>query len=1156
MNAANRLVLTVCLGVMGLLPVASRSFAATVESGSGLRLDVSDEGRITGLHIGQVQVPLPSPGGLAVADFKQQPTPVNLVPNGGFEDAAKGWQLGKGQSLDTAVFHSGKTSARLEVPGPEKGSSNLGVFVPVKPNTRYRVGLWLRREKVAVCGVYSCQYDDKHHVSDSKGQQGVTIPKQDGVWLPLTWEIVTESKTTRLSLRADIYHATGTLWLDDLFVEEYSEGMYEPVAARVEAVPGGVALHAAMSKRGLDLQATLRGDKECIRIDGTISDTTGRDRALGVKFALPLDLSGWTWHLDAHDREPIDTKRMYRHTYKCVSGVGVCSIYPWMAVSSADAGLSLALPLSQGPRAFLLQHDQRVPEMQAVFFFGLARDAGKNPSRATFSLVLYPHDPAWGMRSAMQRYYKLFPESFVKRPTFEGYLNYADLERFDPKTHQMVVWQKDRFEDASDFGEGYKFVWGLHGCYDYRQVPYEDQKLPADETVFSLLANMIKAEQAKPRGYAPTADTIKKVVFGPDGNIAYIADTRYWRAHEGYNHSDLPGWGFNFRVHEDPDISPALALMARQRAERTSADPTHRPWDATFTADAIEGYMANGHCLNFRREHFATTVPPLVFGVKNLQPAILNTIWDFHAKAWWPISQEHKITVYGNANQYEQVFTAPWVDVPMTEGSWEPRFGRWERYLRAIAHRKIWRHWHAWDDRGGYSGGNPGHVQRHFRYCLAYAIYPALGTVQVDCGNLDMHRALYRQYVPAIEELSVAGWDPVPLATATQEVVVERYGEFSQGELHFTLLNEAKKPVETLLKPDWNALGVPAGEELVVLDILPGGPQLALFPREGCRVTVEPEGCRAIWVGTRSQAARHGLRMAAATLAKIERLFATEMPPGAKAIWQDALGQAQAGSQADASQALKSAEAIQQAARQSLPAAISTRAPVDLAKLLLRVRSQASLVPVALLGIQITAPRKVDAVPGRSLLVPCVFDPGNARVTDAQCRVASPWPELAAKSQVAPAGQRERMAELAVPAEPPRRLLPYLFEIFGKTDAGPVTIATPIDVEIGDPLEVKLSPVKVLRNQEQTLKVTVVNRLDENAQLAFKWAAPGKVKITPAEMPLAIPAGGTVESSLVLALDKDVAIGSLRLRWTAQSKNARFTSAGPVFLTVDDATGK
>lgn len=1137
--------------------------AHRVETAKGLRLELSDEGRVTGMSIGGSVLPLRGNGGLAIADFKHQPAPVNLIPNAGFEDGATGWRLAKGQSLDSSVTHFGKTSARLEVAGPVAASSNLEVVVPVKPNTRYRVGMWLRRQGVGVCGAYSSERDENGRLSGKQSQVGTAIPKQDGVWLPLTWEIVTEPATRRLSLRADIYRSTGTLWLDDYFIEEVSEGVYEPVAGKTQRVADGVALKAALPDRGLEVDAVVRQGKECLRIDGEVRDTTGEDRALGLRFALPLDLAGWTWYRDAEERETIQAGSVYRHTYKCRTGIGLCSIYPWSAVTGPDAGLSLALPLAQGPRVFLLQHDQTRQETSLTFFLGLAKDAGHHPSRAPFSFVLYAHGPAWGMRAAMETYYRLFPESFVKRPTFEGYLNYANMERFDPANHTLVVNSRDALDDASDFGEGYKFLWHLHGCYDFRQVAYEDPnpKRPDDETVFGLLREMAEVEVSRRRDYTPTAETLKKIVFGPRGEISYIGDTRYWRAHEGYNHTDRPGWGLNFRVNEDPGISPFLAEVARRKAEEYARTAGRRDWDATFTADAIEGYFANTGGPDYRREHFRTTRVPLAFGYENLQPCMPNTIWDFHHTAWWPITEQYKIATYGNANGYEQFFTMPFVDVPMTEGSWDAKNrDRLDRFLRAVNYQKIWRYWHAWDKSGGYGDRDPANVQAHFRSGLAYAIYPAVACVQSATGDLEPHRAWYRQYVPAIEELSRAGWEPVPYAKASEGVVVERFGDFARGELHFTFRNYADRPVDAVLAADWKSLGVAETDELAMIDIVPRTPQVVpVVRRDDFHVVLEADGSRAVWVGTRTQAAQHGFRLAVATLEKIRRLFASEMDSASTAALHAAWQIAQAGVSAEGRAALDQAESLQQAAGR-LAEDLKTRSPVDLEKLLLRLRAEVSLVPVALLKLEMQTPRVVaDARKGQPTAVIARLVSGTTKTAGLEFRAVSPWSEVVGRSSVRPAvplpgGQATIFeAGLRVPADPPRRLMPYLLEARGTADGVPFTIATPVDVQVGAPLEVKLLPERVVRGQTSQLKLSITNRLAEEGQLAVAFVLPAKATLEPAMWNVSVAGQATVAREVTLTLDPNVPIGDLRLTYRITGDDPRFHAQGPLFLSVDEA---
>ena len=536
-----------------MLALAAVASAATLTTSDGLALDLSARGRITGVRVGKTALPLQGEGGFSVCDFAIKPELVNLVPNGGFEEGAKGWSLGKGQSLDTTIAHAGTTSAKLEVPGPEPAKSNLEVVVPVKPNTTYVAELWVRRHGVGVCGAYVSERDDANKLTGPVTQMGVGIPKQDDTWLQLKWKLTTQPATTRLSFRGDIYNSTGTLWLDDFLLAEANEGKYTPVPGNLTTAGNAAHLAGSLADAGLQVQARLTGDRECLRVEGVLQDTTGRDRAIGLRFSLPLDATGWTWWDDAGDRREIKPAAVYRNTYNCKSGVGECSIYPWSAVSAPSQGglspqatgtpppgLSLALPLSQGPRVFIIQHDQGAADLSLTFFFGLSKLAGSNPGKAPFSFVLYRHDGTWGMRSAMERYYRLFPESFVKRPTFEGYLNYANLETFNPTDHTLRI-SRSSLDDYSDFGEGYKFIFHVHGCYDYRQIPWPSPRMMTDDEVLAELQKMVAAEGDKGRGYVPTAETIKKICRGPDGQLLYIGDTKYWRAQEGYNHTDQPG---------------------------------------------------------------------------------------------------------------------------------------------------------------------------------------------------------------------------------------------------------------------------------------------------------------------------------------------------------------------------------------------------------------------------------------------------------------------------------------------------------------------------------------------------------------------------------------------------------------------------------------
>ncbi len=1081
-------------------------------------------------------------GQFSLCDYHKQPEPVNLVPNPGFEEGAEGWTLVSAATLDEEIAHSGNRSVRLHIPEGQPGNANLGVTVPVRPNTRYRCELWIRRENTGVTGTYVTERDDEGNLTGTATQYGRAVPNRDGVWHHQVWELTTQPETTRLNLRGDIYRSTGTIWLDDFAIFELDEGRYTPIELQSAAEGDAVRHFGALPALDLELEATATElEAGGIRIDGIVRDTTGEDRAVGVRFSLPLDAAGWTWWNDAEEPEEIAPGGLYRRTFNCRAGIGLCSVYPWASVSGPETGLTVALPLAQGPRCFVLQHDQREPALQATFYFGLAADADNNPSRAPFSLVIYEHDPQWGMRSAMERYYELFAESFEARPTPERYLNYANFERFDPATHEIVM-RDARLADASDFGEGYRFIAHVHGCYDFRMVPSDDPTMPSDERVRELLQEMVAEEEDNPRGYVPTAETLKKLVYGPEGQIRYIRDTRYWRPHEGYNHNDWPGWGLNFHVNEDPGVSDFLAERTRRQLESYAAEGEHMPFEATLTADAIEGYHALQKYPNFRRAHFASTLLPLTFGKESLQPCIPNAIWDFHRKAWWPLTEQYEVAVYGNANGYEQFFVLPYVDVPMVEFDWDPNNpGRLERYLRATAHQKIWRFWLVCASGVSQGEDDPEIVRKHFERGLAYAIYPALYPLRETAGR--DYRHLYRQYVPAIEQLLHAGWEPVPHARSDEGVVVERFGSFTDENLHLTLRNYGERQVSATVRLDREALGIPAEAQLVAVDIVRGH---AVTEPVGTtlQVSVPAEGSAAYWIGTRAQLSDRGFRLARRTLAKIERIFLTDLTDETRALLAEARALADRGEAATGGEACRMAIELADAG-DALQEAIDTQAPVDLAKLVMRLHAELACVAAGEMGVELAGPRLVEAARGRDADVALEL---SVPAPQSETRLISPWRELssATRPRHALAGDaRTLVASIGVPSDPERTLLPFVSEV--RTDEW--MTACLYDVVLTKPLAITPAPPRVFRGDQCPIELSV----------AGKWPAEVTVALEPPAGITAQPAQFTVQvgeepvlQAVTLRLAETVHLGATTIGWRAECDDARYNVSGEFSLSVSE----
>lgn len=1136
----------VLLGAATAQPTALRT-------DDGLLLQFADDGRIAALQAGDDALTLLSDGGFFLVDHKDQPEPVNLVPNPGFEQGTTGWLLASGQTVDEQTVHSDRRAARLHVPAAAAAMSNLGVTVAVKPGRRYRVGMWMRRRDCGVCGAYVSERGAGGTLTGAVGQMGLTVPQQDDVWTLAARELEVGPNTTHLNLRADIYRSTGTIWLDDFFIYEVPERAAVQVRGEVVQGDDGFRLAAAALSCRVDVRAAA--EPSALRFDGKVSDLTGVDRAIGVSFRLPVAAPGWTWYDELDAKRTVSDPLVYRHTYACKTGEGHCSIYPWSALCSEATGLSVAVPLAQGPRVFVIAYNNIGRYLELTFFLGLTRDTRRAPSSAGFAFVLYRHDPRWGMRSAAEHYYALFPESFIKRPRFEGYLNYANYERFDPATHMLAV-HKASVPDPSDFGEGYRFIWHLHGCYSFRTYPTENTQHPTDEDVLSFLHKLAEDEKTTPRHYGATSETINKLVHGPDGRISYIGDTRFWRPHEGYNRHDQPAWGLNFRVNEDPDVSPLLARTAQERVERFAAANPGAPFTACLTADAIEGYFANSYGPDFRREHFYAADAPLSFGKQSLEPCIPNTIWDFHRQAWWPLTERHHVLTYGNANKYEQTFTLPFCDIPMIENDWDTTHLDWQdRYCRALAHHKIWRFWRT----QGKGEQDRDSVDFHFSRGLAYAIFPAFYPLVTVSGDIEQYRDQFRLYVPAIERLSRAGWEPVPHARAdSATLAVERYGHPSGSNLHLVLANYSEEEVETSIDVDWTGLGLPTapGAPPLVYDLLEGANSATDLGETGWRVAVPGKRTRAFWIGTRLGLCRSAFSDALYDLGRLVRLFDGSMNAEPRALLAACSRRLQRppGSLAEAMQtALEVDRALDQAL--GMPPEV---APVDWAKSVFRIKTSLFALGAACSGLRCAAPRVVDAViTDRIELAFALTNVGDSPVTGLGCRVLSPWQDALRASAaqcdaqaLATAGRASARLALAVPEQCERTLLPYVLEVTGSVGVGAVKLAVPVDLRLRPGITVDVSWGRAARGASSPVTLSVANRLPRVARGTLALGVVRGISFEPTEQAFSVPPRDSASLSTRVRVDSGVRLGQQLVPFAVNADDRAVRASGSLTLRV------
>lgn len=201
---------------------------------------------------------------------------------------------------------------------------------------------------------------------------------------------------------------------------------------------------------GLSLSATYRSIGQAVRIDGKLRDLTNRDRAITLYFTYPIDATGWLWHNDQRTARRIEPSGKYLYWDDCQVGPNWrASRLPFACLTGPRGSLVLGAPLDV-PRLWRFAYDADFRELYAAVDLGLSPETKRFPSEASFSLVLYRCDPAWGFRAALQRYYDLFPQCFTKHNEKEGIWGFATTQ-----------WS--RMPQPEDFG--FQFIQGCQSSY-------------------------------------------------------------------------------------------------------------------------------------------------------------------------------------------------------------------------------------------------------------------------------------------------------------------------------------------------------------------------------------------------------------------------------------------------------------------------------------------------------------------------------------------------------------------------------------------------------------------------------------------------------------------------------------------------------------------
>jgi hypothetical protein len=154
-----------------------------------------------------------------------------------------------------------------------------------------------------------------------------------------------------------------------------------------------------------------------------------------------------------------------------------------------------------------------------------------------------------------------------------------------------------------------------------------------------------------------------------------------------------------------------------------------------------------------------------------------------------------------------------------------------------------------------YSRFTPDLVERYFQRCLFYGVWP--GFFDEEAASKDPYwaptkkwyerdRPLFKKYMPLLQRLTTAGWQPLTYATCSNSNIrVERFGPEPGGAVFLTLLNDTAKAQSGTLTVDLKALGLK--RTALARPLISASAPTPL--RHSCHVSLRPQQAEVLCLG-------------------------------------------------------------------------------------------------------------------------------------------------------------------------------------------------------------------------------------------------------------------------------------------------------------------
>jgi hypothetical protein len=805
--------------------LATRLGAALLTTAGGdLALELNPEGRVVALTVAQRPVTVVGLGGWEVTDLRagvdrtlvcplparpdegpEQGRPFDLLallnpPDGA--PPAPAWMLGEGwqPAAERHPLPPGVPGPVVRVAVPPGGTSSaLRLFVPTpeaRAGAAYTVRVFVRRDGLQ--GRVRVGALPLSAAGRAAGAWYPLAPTPDDAlrepWSLWTAHVLPPPSTAGLALWLAAEEAQGGLACGGASVTVHPCG--EQAAFEGVLREEGDAAVFTGQANGLALRAEYRVDGPAVRLKAVLTQEAPADRLVTLSFRLPADGSSWLWWDTPRHAEKVGGDVLTHESWRPL-GSQLFSPWPLGCITrpAPAAGLALAAPLSQ---PVLTRFGYRRGDgLFAACDLAFAPRLGR--SRAELALVCFAPDARWGLRSALERYYALFPEDLRGRGLRAG----AWFTSCDPE----AIGDPRRVGLAFDEQAADHLDWTRrHGLTALRAVQ-------------------------------------------PWGRDAQSPPAPAWRPTDAHGRPLVP--------HSDG--APALApwcLAPQLGPDSPAALATSQLTDRLQLGDvALDGALLDGlgarwagwHLADHHPDHLRATDVPLAVDRAARAPcvplALLGCEWLRGVSTRLRVSGRVLAGSLDAETPLPQVLA--WLD--MVGGGERAPSADHLLWLRALAPAKPLTFLEPDLANPAATGETIAEIWR--RALLVGAFPGPAGWLTVSQGELAA--PWFAAYAPVLARLAQAGWQPVPHAEANDsEVLLERFGA---GETLCLVVQNNAPRTRTVTLTLWpRALGL-RGAPRALGDLLqPGRPALACqtaFDRWQGTVVLEPRQTRVLVVG-------------------------------------------------------------------------------------------------------------------------------------------------------------------------------------------------------------------------------------------------------------------------------------------------------------------